>query len=183
MIDFTFIEKLEGYRLEGYVPDSKHSQSGVTIVSGFDLGQRSTAEIERAFPSFLADKLKPYVGYKGIEAQNFLDSYPLSISAQEALLVNQHAKENVIKVLESSWQSCDTYCDFEYLGSIRQTVVASVAFQYGNLETRTPNFWQQVTIGDWTAVLANLRNLRNFSDRYPTRRNKEANLLESWLKA
>ena len=40
MIDFTFIEKLEGYRLEGYVPDAENSQSGVTIASGFDLGQR-----------------------------------------------------------------------------------------------------------------------------------------------
>jgi GH24 family phage-related lysozyme (muramidase) len=53
-------------------------------------------------------------------------------------------------------------------------VVASVAFQYGDLSRRTPNFWRQVTSGDWDAAL---NNLRHFGDKYPTRRNKEADLL------
>ncbi|MCZ6804491.1 MAG: pesticin C-terminus-like muramidase [Proteobacteria bacterium] len=87
---------------------------------------------------------------------------------------------SAIKQLEERWQAGDPYCNFEQVGCIRQTVVASVAFQYGDLESRTPNYWQQVTTGDWPAALY---NLRNFGDRYPTRRNKEADLLESWLHA
>jgi hypothetical protein len=59
-----------------------------------------------------------------------------------------------------------------------QTVVASVAFQYGDLSLRTPNFWQQVTTENWQAALA---NLQDFGDKYPTRRNKEADLLAQWL--
>ncbi len=51
------------------------------------------------------------------------------------------------------------------------TVIASVAFQYGDLESRTPNFWKQVISGDWEAAEA---NLRNFGDNYGTRRVKEA---------
>ena len=64
---------------------------------------------------------------------------------------------------------------FHDLSDECQTVVASVAFQYGRLEVATPNFWRQVTTGYW---LAALENLRDFGDRYPTRRNKEADLLQ-----
>ena len=54
-------------------------------------------------------------------------------------------------------------------------MIASVSFQYGvALNRRTPNFWWQITNGDWDGALA---NLRNFGDRYDTRRNKEADLL------
>ncbi len=39
MIDFKFIEKLEGSARKGYVPDPDNSKSGVTIACGFDIGQ------------------------------------------------------------------------------------------------------------------------------------------------
>ena len=58
----------------------------------------------------------------------------------------------------------------------KATVIASVAFQYGKLEKETPNFWRQVTNDDWGAAV---KNLRNFGDRTPTRRNKEANYFEA----
>jgi hypothetical protein len=53
-----------------------------------------------------------------------------------------------------------------------------VAFQYGDLARRTPNFWRQVTEKKWADVIA---NLRNFGDHYATRRNVEADLLQDWL--
>ncbi|WP_367180818.1 pesticin C-terminus-like muramidase [uncultured Shewanella sp.] len=34
-------------------------------------------------------------------------------------------------------------------------MIASVAFQYGNLSIRTPHFWRQVPKGDWFAALEN----------------------------
>jgi hypothetical protein len=38
-----------------------------------------------------------------------------------------------------------------------------------------PNFWGDVTQGRWDEAT---QTLRNFGDRYPARRNEEANLLE-----
>jgi Bacterial toxin homologue of phage lysozyme, C-term len=51
-IDFDLISELEGgQRLEGYVPLDKQGRpslnSGVTIATGFDIGQRSPLEIDR----------------------------------------------------------------------------------------------------------------------------------------
>jgi hypothetical protein len=49
MIDYSFIEKLEGNTCIGYVPDPENSQSGVTIACGFDIGQRSKNELLEGF--------------------------------------------------------------------------------------------------------------------------------------
>ena len=78
-----------------------------------------------------------------------------------------------------AWNASDASVSFEALAAECQTVIASVAFQYGNLSTATPNFWRQVTAQDWSGALA---NLRNFGDRYKTRRAKEADLLEVFVK-
>jgi hypothetical protein len=67
---------------------------------------------------------------------------------------------------------------FEDLPDGVQTVIASVAFQYGSLQKRTPNFWRQITSGDWQGAY---RNLQNFGDDYGTRRKKEAVLLKQSL--
>jgi len=63
-IDYDFISQLEGGRQTiGYVPDANTSQSGVTIATGFDLGQRNENDlIVLNLPQNLIDKFKPYLG-------------------------------------------------------------------------------------------------------------------------
>ncbi|WP_298774557.1 pesticin C-terminus-like muramidase [uncultured Shewanella sp.] len=178
MIDFTFIEALEGNTLNAYVPDPEHSQSGVTIGCGFDLGARSRCELEQVFPPELAKKLTPYAGLRKQQAQAALVSSPLALCSGEVSEINGYAKKQALERLESLWQDSHGFVPFDCLPSPCQTVIASVAFQYGNLSIRTPNFWRQVSSGDWFAAL---ENLRDFKDMYMTRRNKEADLLESWL--
>lgn len=163
MIDFSFIAQLEGNECQGYVPDPENSQSGVTIASGFDLGQRSAEEIQNAFDAPLADKLLPYIGKKKQEALECLQATPLDVSEEEAEIINQFSHDNATNRLKQLWQSSDAQTDFDDLPDECQTVVASVAFQYGNLSTRTPNFWKQVTAEDWDAATT---NLRNFGDKY-----------------
>ena len=58
-----FISKaFVGWSLDGYVPapDGGHTESGVTVAGGFDIGQRSVDQIDDAFDTELADKLAPY---------------------------------------------------------------------------------------------------------------------------
>lgn len=177
MIDFSFIHTLEGNSCVGYVPDPEHSSSGVTIGSGFDLGARCEDELSNSFSSDLAAKLKPYATLKKHDAVKFLEQHPLTLSIEEVAEINKFSKREAIKRLETMWNDDpNPSCLFDELHDVQQTVIASVAFQYGNLKQRTPAFWRQVTSGDWIAAV---NNLRDFKDRYPTRRNKEADLLES----
>ena len=173
MIDFNFIQKLEGYSLTGYVP--AFGRSGVTIAGGFDIGQRSIDEIEKAFDEDLVSKLEPYVGLKRTDADLELDRIPLLITNSEALAINEYAHNQARERLLHDW--CGSV-PFDSLSMECQTVVASVAFQYGSLSARCPNFWRQVTNGDWFEAY---NNLRDFGDDYQTRRHKEAALLGSWI--
>lgn len=173
-IDFNFIAELEGFETKAYVPDPRKSKSGVTIASGFDLGHRTKSELRSMLDDDLAEKLTPYIGMTKIKAWEFLQENPLAITEEEAKRINKASHKQAANRLAQAWNEC-AYCEFSDLPINKATVVASVAFQYGSLERKTPNFWRQVTQNDWRSAL---NNLRNFGDKYPTRRNKEADLLE-----
>lgn len=61
-----------------------------------------------------------------------------------------------------------------------QTVIASVAFQYGDLSIAAPRFWRAVCKQDWHAAIA---ELRDFGDEYHSRRHLEADLLGAIAKS
>lgn len=174
MINYKFIQELEGFSLTGYVPepDGGSIESGVTIASGFDIGQRRYSDLI-GLSDGLITKLEPYLILTGYDAVEYLKEYPLSISHKEAEEINLFAHQDAEVKLISDWEEWSMN-DWDELTDRQQTVVASVAFQYGDLPTRTPNFWRQATSADWGSAVV---NLRNFGDRYPTRRNKEADYL------
>ena len=53
-----------------------------------------------------------------------------------------------------------------------------MAFQYGDLESQTPNFWRQTTNNQWMEAY---NNLLNFQDIYESRRKREAEYLKPAL--
>jgi hypothetical protein len=183
-VDFTFLEAREGNSLTGYVPTNNGApigKSGVTIGAGFDLGQHNLNDLNSMnLSQSLVDKFSPYLGMKGQTATSFLSSHPLSITSAEVselnpILWTKKLSKLVVEYDKATGQDGSFYA----LSGKIQTVIADVSFQYGNLSVATPNFWQQVTHGDWDGAL---NNLRNFGDSYPTRRNLEADLLASALK-
>ncbi|GDY28168.1 hypothetical protein AHAT_40580 [Agarivorans sp. Toyoura001] len=177
-INFSFIHELEGFSLTGYVPDPKHSRSGVTIGAGFDIGQCSIDELEKAFTPHLTMKLRPYTGLIKDKAERVLREKPLIITSDEAQQITSYAARRTLHRLTKEWAQSNAKTPFKDLPSPCATVITSLYFQYGSLSKRTPNFWRQVTTNDWRSALS---NLRNFGDKYSSRRNKEADLLQSWL--
>lgn len=176
-VDFDFIKEQEGFKLDGYVPVDKDTniplgESGVTIASGFDLGQRGLKDLS-GLPENIQIKLKPYLGLKKEFAQKKLKELPISITNDEAMIVNQVAKADAMSKLEKQWKE-KTGTDFSSLPRNQATPIASVAFQYGDLAKKTPNFWNQVTSNDWEGAK---KNLANFKDSYGSRRKKELDYL------
>ena len=173
-INYDFIESLEGFTTTGVVPDPLKSKSGVTIGSGVDLGARNVNDLKKLnLPKKLIDKLTPYLGRKRGHALDFVNRRPLDISKEDARLITNSVREKELDSLAKQWKK-DTGKDFSELPENKATAVASVAFQYGNLASETPNYWKQVTSDDWEGAYA---NLRNFEDRYSGRREKEAAFL------
>lgn len=179
LIDYSFLSAREGgVRLDGYVPAPTESKSGVTIATGFDLGQRNKSDLRAlGLPLSLIDRLAPYLGVTRRDAQKLLKDEPLRISLLEASQIDKAVKqEHVAKLAADYIRSSHNARKVEFfsLPAEAQTVIASVSFQYGTLSTQTPRFWKAASSQEWAVAE---RELRNFQDLYPTRRNLEAGLL------
>ena len=178
-VDFDFIMAQEGFKKTAYVPRDKkdkskaEGKSGVTIASGFDLGQRNIGDL-KGLSTSLVNKLSPYLGLKKQDAIDAIKATPLTITLAEANDINAFAKKTELDRLIKRWDSTSN-TKWDDLTKEQATAVASVGFQYGNLATETPLFWGFATDGDWDNVS---KELRNFGDKYKSRRKREANYLE-----
>lgn len=173
-IDRVFVGKLENSRkiLTAVVPNAGHS--GVTIADGFDLGQQNVSGLKRiGLSNSLIQKFTPYLGLKRDSAKAKLRTHPLTITDKEADEINKKVIDYFLLKLEKEYNNKSVY-KFKDLPREAQTVIYSVFHQYGSL-TRTPKFFGLVSKKDWSGTV---KELRNFGDRYPTRRNKEADYLE-----
>ncbi|MYM59695.1 hypothetical protein GTG28_10725 [Vibrio sp. OCN044] len=177
-IDHEFIGVLEGSEKNGYVPEPEKSNSGVTIAVGFDLGARNIDDLRRlGLSEELVERFTPYLGLKKFAARDFLKSNPLSINDQElntiVELVKRSETDRIVKLFNSSSE-----VKFECLPTNAQTVIASVAYQYGYLPIRAKDFWGQAISQDWNAMY---ENLMEFGDDFDARRHKEAKLIKELL--
>ena len=178
LIDYSFLSDLEGGRFTtGYVPAATVSKSGVTIATGFDLGQRSETDLKNlGLNSGLIEKLKPYLGSKKDDAKKLIEKTPLAITPAEAESIDKAVKSAHLAIVKLKYDSASAEKKFLDLPAEAQTVIASVSFQYGqNLDAATPKFWVAVTKQDWPE---SIKILKDFGDVFPTRRRKEAALLE-----
>ena len=185
-VDFDFIKELEGYKTDMYVPKIDGEvleESGATIASGFDLGQRNESDL-KGLPQSLINKLKPYLGKQKKAADDFVKANPLTITEKEADIINAFVKKQELDRLIEDWNNSSDV-KWENLSEPQATTVASVAFQFGNLPTRTPKFWRYTTTGDWAAARDELRDFYGKDKKglerqeiYGPRRDKEADYLE-----
>ena len=177
-IDYKFLSNLEGgSKTTGYVPAAAVSKSGVTIATGFDLGQRNENDLKSLkLNTVLITKLKPYLGSKAATAQALLKKSPLMITSIQASAIDKAVKSDHVSKLKLKYNSvAGNKKKFIDIPHQAQTVITSVSFQYGiGLNTRAPKFWKAVTTQDWAEAI---KLLKAFGDAYPTRRKKEATLL------
>lgn len=177
-INYDFLSKLEGgSRTNAYVPAAGVSNSGVTIATGFDLGQRNEADLKSLGLSVqLISKLKPFLGKKSKEAADLIKTKPLTIAPLQAVEIDKAVKKKHVEQLKLKYNAVTkNKTKFDDLPPQAQTIISSVSFQYGTgLDIRAPKFWGAVIKQDWKETA---KVLNDFGDVYPTRRKKEAELL------
>ena len=178
-VDWQFIRKLEGWVPKGYVPkDLDGDNSGVTVAAGFDIGQHSKAQIKAfKFAKNLEAKLLPYAGIKGQAARDLLKAIPLLPSIAELEEIDKTIKKHYYTKVEREYND-NSDITFSFLDTEKQTVIISVAFQYGSLK-KVPRFFKFVSRGMWKCAVA---ELEEFGDAYSKRRKQEAALLRSSIK-
>ena len=187
-INWTFIVDEEKTRLEAYVlEDPKFGESGVTVATGFDLGSKSSKFVLvllKDHPDLAAEldrKFRPYYGLKGPEAIAACKRLGgFSLTPDQAKVLDQAMKDWMVKQVRRLYDDAiqgrgEHIMTFDELPSHAQTVLASVAFQYGpELARKAPKFWGYMIRQDWEGAV---RELENFGDKFPKRRRREARLL------
>jgi hypothetical protein len=197
-VDFDFISKLEGGRqTEAYVPYPEGSQSGVTFGTGVDLGGKTSDYFKGFDNPSIVEKMEPYFGMTGQEAFNFEKLNPLSFSQEEAMLVDNFVKGKELNSISRNFER--TFgTDMAELSPEVQTVIASIGYQYGanfmdnpyteEFDPKTPKFVNRLM--DLVKNPDNIENytnleeeLRKFGDDYGPRRDKEADLLNKFIRS
>lgn len=195
-VDWDFIAAREGKGVTtAYVPKDALGKvvgkSGVTVATGFDIGQRSTTDIDKlSLSADLTTKLKQFAAKTGDDAVKALNDYKtankvdFTLTDAEVQEIDLLPKKTDFETLKSNYKLAIAAktgaTQFEFLPSGIQTAIASVAFQYGvGLSTATPTFWKNVTDQDWDAAV---KTLENFGDAYKTRRKLEADKMSEGIK-
>jgi hypothetical protein len=140
-VDWDFISKKEGLRLEGYVPKDRTGayidQSGVTIGYGFDVGQRTASELRGlALPSYLVARLEPYTGRPGMPltgkaADDSLTQTPLVVRQTEAEILRAAAGIDIHGKVAVAFNAVSRGRRFEDLPVGAQTAIIDVAYNTG----------------------------------------------------
>jgi hypothetical protein len=180
-VDWDFINEREGVLTSGYVPKDENrrpdTNSGVSIATGFDMGRRSAADLRGlGLDDDLVTHLTPYLGLRGQAAQDYLDANPLRITPQQQRAIDAPTFITSYNRLADRYNAAQTTgTHFQDLPRNAQTAIFSVAHQYGtDLARRTPNFWTQITNGQWQDAYD---NLQNFGDAHRRRRHLEGGLI------
>ncbi|BDH45306.1 peptidase [Salmonella enterica subsp. enterica serovar Choleraesuis] len=179
------IQAKEGFSTKEYVPKDINgrpsSSSGVTVGIGVDLGGKTTDSLAKdGITMQFINFLKPYLGLKGDNAQNFLNSHPLNLTTTQANDLSNNYINRFSSTVANNFNAASKV-KFSSIPLNTRTAIVSAAYQYGtNLAKATPHYWTQVTTGQWQAAI---NNLNNFGDQWPTRRKSEAELIKSDLSA
>ena len=179
-VNFNFIKKQEGGdSLKGYIVKG-FDKSGVTVGVGFDLGQYNANELS-GLPDSITDKLKPYLGLKGKDAEKRLNEIPLKITQKESDIINKFIKTKILTKLKEDWEKSSSDISFDELSTEQATAVANIAFQYGNTKILSFDFWEYATNNEWGKVYKELMDFRDKSKSINKRHKKTGKYLKGFL--
>lgn len=190
MIDFRFIEILEGAKaLIGYVPtDAGHviGHSGVTIATGFDLGQQTLHGLEEmGFPESLIELYRPYLGLTEEPALLAAHVNPLYITKEQAevtdKLVQAYYLCNLIDVFNKAQAQRNSGVRFDGLPDAAQTIIFSLWFNLGYLPKKAPKSWKYILDGNWIELITELMDFGHKNEGLTRRRESEAKYLAERL--
>jgi hypothetical protein len=162
------------------VPNRKDvviGHSGATLGYGVDLGGRSVAGLKAlGLSQPVIDALAPYLPYRGQAALAYVKAHPLTLPAADVQAIDGAVESQNARALAAKFDAASEVGAFRDLPANTQTAIADLYFQYGtdNPAKAAPNFWRQITQGDWQGAHD---NLKAFGDAYGPRRHDEADRL------
>jgi GH24 family phage-related lysozyme (muramidase) len=185
-IDFVFISRLEdGQHLSGYVPNRNGvaiQRSGVTIATGFDIGQHNSFDLNKIFGygpenADLKALYTPYLELRRGEAIAFLEANPLTITQEQADRTDAAVMSQMVPRVARAFNDA-TKGNLYQLPAQAQTVIFSLGYQFGP-DGIPKNVMTMINDGDYSGAATVIQNMGRNEHTY--RRTQEANLLRQIL--
>jgi Bacterial toxin homologue of phage lysozyme, C-term len=195
-IDFNFLATWEGGQyLHGYVPITGGrvaGASGITIATGFDIGQISGPQLQRmSLEPTLQARLSPFVDLpfkaKGVSFKRAeviaillrINKPVPTITQAEANTIDTIVHGDHVAAAQTAWNGAKAtgVPSFTQLPEPWQTVIFSRFYHQGKSAHRTTvmaTFWTAATTGEWEAAATALQNYAVSPAWYKTRVRQEA---------
>ncbi|MGI5172113.1 hypothetical protein H0R92_00730 [Treponema sp. OMZ 840] len=186
-VDYKFIAKHEGkQQLNGYVPTNKDGsaigRSGVTIATGFDIGQHNSYDLNRIFGRSdtnkdLKELYTPYLDKRKQDAIDKLAEIPLSVTQEQANRTDAAVFSQKLKSIKDAFNGASKNKDvnFDNLPDNAQTALFSFAYQNGS-GAIPQDLVDKLVSGDYSGA-ADILTQYGKDHGYANRRNAEAGLL------
>ncbi len=155
-------------------------KSGVTIASGFDIGQYSSSQIKNIFSSdiSLQNLYLPYSNKRKQDAIDYLDTNPLTIDSMQARKTDELIKKYQLSFVVKEYNSYSIEKEFKEQSVGVQTVVASICFQYGAASKTLLNMWKALEDDD-LLLMYEFWEERMLNTEYTKRRELELKYLKA----
>jgi hypothetical protein len=192
-VDFSKLSGFEGGQwLQPYVPCSKGTvagNSGVTVCTGCDLGQKSEAELKAlGLSDATFEKIKKYAderykGYACADANKALDETGrVTLEPDECDAIDKAVKNEHLLSARDEWNERmpPGGTKFEQLTTNQQTVIFSRTYQQGKGMPDSDvaqDFYEAAQSGDWAKAKQKLQDYDVKADWYKKRVKSEADLL------
>jgi len=154
--------------------------SGVTIGVGVDLGQQTTAELERwGCPASVLETVRPYIGKKRKAALAALYQQPLALSMQDARALTEAEQRGYLSdIVLPWWRSFAPQRPFGSMPWQAQTAIFSLVYQCGvrGALRRGPFTLGKIAEGKYRRAARALQDRSGWPD-YQDRRAQEGRML------
>ena len=151
-----------GVRTTGYtLSPTQFPNSGVTIGAGVDLGQQSASGLQGlGVAQSIIDTLNPFFGLKGQDAVNAVTAHGAPVlSTTDATTLSDALMNQTRTTVQTNFDAASANAKFDQLPAEAQTAIVDVAYPSGpNLASSAPNFWSDITTGNWNAAVTELQN-------------------------
>lgn len=139
-----------GIRTDVYVDSKGH----YTVGGGIDLTQQTAQSLSNMGVSdSVINQLQSVIGVNpGVGAP----APGINLSQANAQSMTTSVMTSYFNNTGQQYNSASSVGNFSNLPTEAQTAIADLAYNMGNLANAAPNFWSQVTSGNWQAAINNL---------------------------
>jgi GH24 family phage-related lysozyme (muramidase) len=180
-VDTSYINQNEGFRTDVYA-----DTVGVpTVGYGVNLSAQTVQSLQDAgVPQSIVDQVEPLLGMSAAEFAAWSKDNTLTLSDPDAQTLSTDIQKQYFDATGQAYDNKTSLgVSFSDLPTGAQTAICDLWYNMGPLSSKAPDFWNQVTTGQWQDAINNLTQDFSKDPRLDERAKAAGQLLQDALKA